>query len=83
MEVAPVVYVFGRATLLEGKKRYEEIYQHNYLKEVWCHTSRVSCDKVLINSEGCVEYEKGHNAMFYSWFVFDRNNKDECRLRWL
>ena len=83
LEVAPVIYVFGRATLLEGKKRYEEIYKHNYLKEVWSHTSRVSCDKGVVSEDGSVKYEKGHNAVFYCWYVFDRNNADECKLRWL
>lgn len=82
LECAPVVYVFGRSTLLEGKKRYESLYKNNLLKEVWCHTSRVSCDKGVI-VDGNIEYEKGHNAVFYCWFVFDRNNKDECKLRWL
>lgn len=83
LKVAPTVYVFGRVSFLEGKKRFEQLHQHGHLKEVWLHTSRVGCRKGVMNDQGEVEWEKANNAVFYAWYVFERGNKQEPVIRWL
>lgn len=52
---------------LAGKKRWQTIYRHGYLKDVYVYTHRIHCYK---NNE-----PTGHSSpVNYAWFVFSKIN---------
>ncbi len=67
--------MFGRIQLLEGLKRYDELYKDNPPKKVYVFSGRCSCLK-----DG-KKVKAG--LMCFAWFVFERGFKGPTTLDWI
>ena len=76
LECADKVAIFGRIQLLEGQKRYKELFSKNPPNRVWVFVKRVAC---LKNGK-----EVQDSLMCFCWFVWDKNDAHtETRIGWI
>ena len=70
------LYIFARIQILEGLKRYEEIFRINPPVYVCPFVKRIKCE---INGEFPKE-----SAICYAWFIWDnKDNNGETKVKWL
>ena len=62
---------------LAGKARYERLYSHGTLKEVYVFPKRVQCAK-----NGDFASMTG-SAVNYAWFVFEKGHSGTTNLHWI
>lgn len=74
-EGAPAIFLL-KTTALEGKRRWERLYRHGYLHEVYQFTERVLCAK---NGD----FDGGGSAVSYAWFVFRKTPCEAAILKWI
>ena len=65
-------------TYLCGKKRYEQIYRHGGLREVYVFSKRIECWK---NNDK--ENYGGKAMVDFAWYVFQKGYKRQPTLYWL
>lgn len=71
------IWAFLKIQFLEGKKRREEIFNNNWLREVDVYTSRVQCAK-----NGEFDKEKG-SAVCYTFMRFNSGENSEPIIKWI
>ena len=72
VECADKVFMFGRLTFLESRKRYDKIFSNGWLDKVFVHTGRVGCPKGVLNEDGTIAFEKAELAVPYAWYMFSK-----------
>lgn len=82
LTVAPRVLVFGRASLLEGQKRYKELFSKGNLHNIYMHTKRVGCRKGVMDGD-VVTFEPAVNCVCYCWYEFKAEKVDSPKFHWL
>lgn len=75
----PAIFLL-KTQALEGKKRYETLYQHGYLKYVFQFTERLLCAK---NANFDEMIAGGGSAVSYAWFWFEKGLKWDTTLYWI
>lgn len=75
-EHADVQWHFLRLSFLEGKKRFDNLFNLGKLSDVYVFTYRVSCPKG-------VDREETANSVCYAWYRFDNKYCGLPRLHWL
>lgn len=70
------VAMFCRTTILEGKKRFENLYKNNPPNIIAQFVERVPIDKGKIN-------RKAASAVPYLWLVWNKNSTETSKLMWI
>lgn len=78
-EGAPVILLL-KTTALEGKKRFDLLYNKGYLKYIYQFTERLLCAK---NADFEGMRAGGGSAVSYAWFVFQKGNCDKTTIDWI
>lgn len=69
--------MLARLQVLEGKKRYENIFLNNPPSDVYVYIDRISCYKNGIITTN-------NNAQAYAWFYWNlKDNSKETKLHWI
>ena len=69
------VAMFLKLQTLEGKKRYDEIFSKFPPQTIYVFVKRIQCGK-----NGVFE---GSSAVCYAWFVWEKGNYNETKIKWL
>lgn len=77
-EYSDNIIVLQKLSFLEGNKRYNDLYSKGYLKEVLVCKSR----QLLAKSGDFDKYNKP-GAIAFAWFIFDKHNTEQTKLRWI
>jgi hypothetical protein len=73
------IILFGKITILEGKKRYNDIWSKYKPYRIYIHTSRQGC-----GGYGQEDFFNGGAAACFMWYIFNTQdyNKDPV-IKWL
>lgn len=75
--VTDKVCILQRTAWLEGERRYQSLFRHKWLANVWQFRSRISMPPGNSSAPA-----KG-GATAFAWFVFSRSHTGPCPLGWL
>lgn len=78
-EGCPGIFLL-KTTALEGKSRYERLYEKGWLKYVFQFSERLLCAK-----NGMFDEMKagGGSAVAYAWFWFEKGNARDAVIKWI
>ena len=76
---APAIFLL-KTTALEGKGRWERLYRHGWLQEVYQFKERLLCAK---NGDFDGMMTGGGSAVSYAWFVFRKIQCNAPTLHWI
>ena len=74
------VYMFLKLTFLEGKARFNEIFNKYPPKNIYVFSERVACAK---NGQFDKIKELGGSAVAYAWFVWQKGFKGDTIIKWI
>lgn len=78
-EGMPAIFLL-KTQALEGKGRWERLYRHGYLHDVYQFTERLLCAK---NADFDGMKAGGGSAVSYAWFVFRKTPCDATTIHWI
>ena len=78
-EGQPAIFLL-KTQALEGKGRWERLYRHGYLHEVYQFTERLLCAK---NADFDGMKAGGGSAVSYAWFVFRKTPCRATTIHWI
>ena len=76
---APAIFLL-KTTALEGKGRWERLYRHGWLHEVYQFRDRLLCAK---NGDFEAMRHGGGSAVSYAWFIFRKVRRNAPTINWI
>lgn len=74
------VYMFLKLTFLEGKARYQELFNKYPPKNIYVFSERIMCAK---NGEFEKMKAGGGSAVAYAWFVWEKGYNGDTIIKWI